>query len=60
MTNLLPLREAARRLCVDTRTLRGWAVAGIIGHVTLPNGQVRFREEELEQWIHNRTHYARG
>ncbi|TMK40057.1 MAG: helix-turn-helix domain-containing protein [Actinobacteria bacterium] len=39
--------EAAERLGVHPNTLAGWVKRGWLTGVTMPNGEVRFREEEI-------------
>ena len=46
---LLRPHEAANRLGVTVLTLRHWADAGLIPHVTLPSGQRRFPRAEVER-----------
>lgn len=41
---------AAERLGVTTMTLRRWAKAGKIRHRTLPSGQRRYSETDVERY----------
>ena len=40
--------EAAERLGLHPNTLAGWIKRGWLTAVTLPSGEVRFREEEVD------------
>lgn len=40
--------EAAERLGVHPNTLAGWIKRGWLTGVTMPSGEVRFREEEVD------------
>ena len=44
---LLPIGEAARQLGVSVDTLRRWSNAGRMPTITLPNGQRRYRTEDI-------------
>ena len=46
--DLLGSREAARILDVTDETIRRWAEAGIIRHIRLPSGQLRFERADIE------------
>ncbi len=46
---LLTISEAARRLGVHQKTLRGWADKGLVPHVKLPSGHRRFTEADIER-----------
>lgn len=41
--------EAAKRLGVHPNTLAGWVQRGWLKGVTMPGGETRFSEEEVEQ-----------
>jgi excisionase family DNA binding protein len=40
--------EAAERLGIHPNTLAGWIKRGWLTGVKMPNGEVRFREEEVD------------
>jgi excisionase family DNA binding protein len=40
--------EAAERLGVHPNTLAGWVQRGWLTGIKMPNGETRFREEEVE------------
>ncbi len=46
--NVLRRAEAAKRLGVHPNTLAGWVKRGWLTGVTMPGGEVRFREEEVD------------
>lgn len=46
--NILRRAEAARRLGVHPNTLAGWVKRGWMTGVTMPSGEVRFREADVE------------
>jgi excisionase family DNA binding protein len=48
-TNILRRGEAARRLGIHPNTLASWVDRGWLKGVKMPNGEVRFREEDVEQ-----------
>jgi excisionase family DNA binding protein len=41
--------EAAERLGVHPNTLAGWVQRGWLKGIKMPNGETRFREEEVEE-----------
>lgn len=41
--------EAAKRLGVHPNTLAGWIKRGWLTGVQMPGGEIRFREEEIEE-----------
>lgn len=45
---LLRPRDAARRLNVDTETLRKWADKGAVGSITLPSGHRRYVAADID------------
>ena len=47
--NILRRGEAAQRLGVHPNTLASWVNRGWLKGVKMPNGEVRFREDEVEQ-----------
>ena len=48
---LLPIGEAARQLGVSVDTLRRWSNGGRIPTVVLPNGQRRYRVEDIRDLV---------
>ena len=44
---ILRRSEAAERLGIHPNTLAGWKKRGWLTGVTMPGGEVRFREEEV-------------
>lgn len=46
--NILRRGEAAQRLGVHPNTLAGWVKRSWLTGVTMPSGEVRFREEDVE------------
>lgn len=46
--NILRRGEAARRLGVHPNTLAGWVKRGWLKGVTLPNGEIRYRAEDVD------------
>lgn len=46
--DLLTPAEAAARLGVTTKTLRRWALAGLVRSVTLPSGQLRYPADAIQ------------
>lgn len=52
---LLTLKEVAAKLNVKEKTIRNWVSRNWIAFVKLPGGDLRFREENLENWIDQRT-----
>jgi excisionase family DNA binding protein len=46
---LLSVAEAAKRLGVNVKTLRGWADNGLFPVVRLPNGYRRFERAVVEE-----------
>lgn len=47
-SKILRRGEAAERLGVHPNTLAGWIKHGWLSGVTMPGGEVRFREQEVE------------
>lgn len=41
--------EAAERLGVHPNTLAGWVQRGVLTAVTMPGGETRFREDEVDE-----------
>lgn len=59
MSQLLSLKKVAELLGVQPRTVRKWIDDGKLAGIKLPNGEYRFREEFLENWLNKRTIKAR-
>lgn len=51
MTDLLTIKQAAKKLNISERTLYGWIDKQYISFVKLPGGGLRIKEENLERWI---------
>jgi DNA-binding transcriptional MerR regulator len=45
---MLQIREAARTLGVDHKTLRRWCDRGLVPHIKLPSGYRRFTPEHIQ------------
>jgi excisionase family DNA binding protein len=52
---LLTARELAGTLGVSTGALLRWTRAGRVPAVKLPSGAVRYRPEQIEQWLNEQT-----
>jgi excisionase family DNA binding protein len=52
---LLTAREVAGRLGVAPDTVLRWTRRGELAAVKLPGGAVRYREDELDAWLEQRT-----
>jgi excisionase family DNA binding protein len=52
---LLTARSVAGLLDVSAATVLRWTRAGDLPAVRLPSGQIRYREDELDDWINART-----
>ena len=48
---LLDLLDAGTMLALSTRQIRALVRSGQLPHVALPNGEIRFVESDLRQWI---------
>jgi excisionase family DNA binding protein len=57
---LLTARTVAERLGVTAATVLRWTRQGQLPGIHLPGGAVRYREEELEQWLAQRAAPGRG
>jgi excisionase family DNA binding protein len=55
LTRLLTARVVAENLGLTPETVLSWVRGGKLPAVKLPSGQIRFREEELERWLAERT-----
>jgi excisionase family DNA binding protein len=47
--------EVARLLGVTDRTVINWARAGVLPHFTTPGGHRRFRTEDIDRFLEQRT-----
>jgi excisionase family DNA binding protein len=45
---LLTSSDVAEQLDVTGETVRRWAESGIIAHIRLPSGQLRFRQADVD------------
>lgn len=59
-TRLLTAREVAEHLGVSPDVLLRWVRASKIPAVKLPGGGIRFREEDLEEWLEEHSTEKRG
>ena len=48
---LITVRDVADRLGVAPSTVLRWVRRGELQAIRLPGGRLRFRPEELEQWL---------
>ena len=56
---LLTARELAELLGVSTETVLRWTRRGTLPAIRLPGGAIRFRQDELDEWLATRaTHYT--
>ena len=60
MSRLLTAREIAQRLGVSAETVLRWARRGEVPFIRLPGGAIRFREDEIEEWLEERATPSRG
>jgi excisionase family DNA binding protein len=51
MTALLTARQVADRLGVSAETVLRWTRRGDLPGFRLPGGALRFREDDLDQWL---------
>ena len=51
MTALLTARQVADRLGVSTETVLRWTRRGDLPGFRLPGGALRFREDDLAEWL---------
>jgi len=52
---LLTGREVADRLGLSTKTVLRWAQTGELPAIRLSNRAIRFREDELDEWLRARA-----
>lgn len=55
MTALLTAREVADRLGVSAETVLRWTRRGHLPGFRLPGGAMRFREDDLDMWLAERS-----
>jgi excisionase family DNA binding protein len=55
MTGLLTARQVADMLGVSAETILRWTRRGELSAIRLPSGQIRYREEEIDGWLAERT-----
>jgi excisionase family DNA binding protein len=54
-TRLLTAREVSDMLGVSSETVLRWTRRGDLPAIKLPGGAIRFREEDLDGWLHERA-----
>jgi excisionase family DNA binding protein len=54
-SRLLTAREVADRLGVTAETILRWTRRGELPAFRLPGGAIRFREDELDEWLAQRA-----
>ena len=52
---LLTAREVAETLALTPETVLAWQRDGKLPAIKLPSGQIRFKQEELEAWLGERS-----
>lgn len=52
---LLTAREVAETLALTTETVLSWQRTGKLPAIRLPSGQIRFRADELDEWLAERS-----
>jgi excisionase family DNA binding protein len=52
---LLTARVVADLLGVSTATVLRWTRAGDLPAIRLPSGQIRYRQDQLDEWIGERA-----
>ena len=57
---LLTARVVAQQLGLSTETVLSWVRTGKLPAFKLPGGAIRFREDELDQWLEERATAKRG
>lgn len=50
-SELLKAAAVGKQLGVSDETVRRWAKAGKLRHVTLPSGKVRFRQADVDEYL---------
>jgi excisionase family DNA binding protein len=55
MSGLLTARQVADLLDVSAETVLRWTRRGELPAIKLPGGAIRFREDELEDWLSRRA-----
>jgi excisionase family DNA binding protein len=57
---LLTGRQVADQLGISTKTVLRWALEGELPSIRLSNRAIRFRPDQLEQWLDQRATPAQG
>ncbi len=52
---LLTARQVADMIGVSTETVLRWTRRGTLPAIRLPGGAIRYREDELDQWLRVRS-----
>lgn len=60
MSTLLTARAVADLVGVSTETVLRWTRRGELPAIRLPGGAIRYREDELEDWLQKRATPRRG
>jgi excisionase family DNA binding protein len=60
VTGLRTARELAENLGVSPETVLRWVRRGELPAIKLPGGAIRFREDEIEEWLEERATTERG
>lgn len=55
MSELLTIKEVADKCKVTYRTVQNWIYKRKITFIKLPGGDLRIKQEHLENWIEYRT-----
>jgi excisionase family DNA binding protein len=59
-SRLLTARTVAGLLDVAPATVLRWTRHGDLGAIRLPGGAIRYRAEEIDRWLEERTTPTRG
>jgi excisionase family DNA binding protein len=54
VTRLLTARQVADLFGISTETILRWQREGKLPAIRLPGGAIRFREDEVEEWLRER------
>lgn len=60
MSRLSTAREVADLIGVSTETVLRWTRRGELPAIRLPSGQIRYREDVIEEWLAERATTSRG
>jgi excisionase family DNA binding protein len=55
VTGLLTARQVAELIGVSPETILRWARRGELPAIRLPGGAIRFRQDDLDNWLQERT-----